>query len=299
MEPQIHAERRRWCGKGNDRPLLIHLRSSALICGFILCGCDTLESDLKSIGQAIKPTSPADAARMMMDPYNADNRREGTTLISNAPWGGVDIYLTAYRDKVLNEQDPIAKASAIRALSRWGDPEDAVRIMPHLTHENLQVRWESAKGLQRLHNSVAVPDLLKVLRDDAEHTDVRVAAAIALGQYPEDRVFHGLVAALDARELAVNTAAEQSLYTLTGQRFDMDSVRWLGWYNQTTESGELFANRSEYLFPTYSRDDTFWEKLAFWTSRHWEQPAQPAGLRPKSQRSTYEDAPPLPEPADG
>lgn len=278
---------------------LVYLCASAFICGFILLGCDTLESDLKSIGQAIKPTTPAEAARMMMDPYNSDNRREGTTLISNAPWGGVDIYLTAYRDKVLNEPDPIAKAVAIRALARWGDPEDAVRIMPHLTHENLQVRWEAAKGLQRLHNPVAVPELLKVLRNDQEHSDVRVAAAIALGQYPEDRVFHGLVAALDARELAVNTAAEQSLHTLTGQRFGMDSVQWLTWYNAVVSSGDVFAGRSEYLYPTYSRDDTFWEKLAFWTTRHWEQPAPPAGLRPTSLRSTYEDAPPLPQPSDG
>lgn len=294
MKPQIHEN-----GHRSKRLGAIHLYASAFIYGLILFGCDTLESDLKSIGQAIKPTTPADAARMMMDPYNADNRREGTTLISNAPWGGVDIYLSAYRDKVLNEQDPIAKAAAIRALARWGDPEDAVRIIPHLTHENLQVRWESAKGLQRLHNSVAVPDLLKVLRDDAEHSDVRVAAAIALGQYPEDRVFHGLVAALDARELAINTASENSLHTLTGEHHETDSVRWLAWYNSTMQSGDIFADRSEYLFPTYTRDDTFWERVMFWTTRHWEQSAPPAGLRPKSQRSTYEDVPPLPEPSEG
>ena len=224
-----------------------------------------------------------------MDPHNADNRREGTTLISNAPWGGVDIYIAAYRDKVLNETDPIARAAAIRALARWGEPEDALRIMPHLDDPNIQVRWEAAKGLQRLHNPAVVADLLRVLRDESQHSDVRVACAVALGQYPEDRVVQGLIASLDARELTINKAAEDSLHTLTGLSFDMDSHRWLAWYQGASAAGSAFTAQSEYLFPTYYRDDTIWEKLAFWTSRHWEKPAPPAGLRPKSQRSTYED----------
>lgn len=255
-------------------------------------GCETIEQDIQGLTAAIKPTTPSEAARMMLDPHNADNRREGTTLISNAPWGGVDIYITAYRDMVLNENDPIAKATAIRALARHGQPEDAIRIMPHLAHENLQVRWESAKGLQRLHNPAVVPELLKVLRNVSEHSDVRVATAIALGQYPEDRVFQGLVSALDARELAVNRAADQALQTLTGQDFQMDSIRWLAWYNRTAPTGTVFAARQEFLYPTYSRDDFWWEKVMFWTSRHWEQPAPPAGLRPKSLQGTYDDEAP-------
>jgi hypothetical protein len=258
----------------------------------MLGGCETIGQDFNDIASAIKPTTPTEAAKMMMDPYNADNRREGTTLISNAPWGGVDIYVKAYRDKVLNEPDPIAKAAAIRALARWGEPADALRIGgKNLVDPNFQVRWEAAKGLQRLHNPAVIPDLLIVLRDD-ETTDVRVAAAIALGQYPEDRVFQGLVGALDARELAVNEAAENSLHLLTGQSFDMDSHRWLTWYNGQTAAGHAFANQGQYLYPTYYRDDLWWEKLEFWTTRNWEKPAPPAGLRPKSERSTYQDETP-------
>lgn len=270
----------------------VHLWFAFVAFALALCGCDTLSQDFKGITKALKPTSPAEAARMMMDPYNPDNRREGTTLISNAPWGGVDTYLTAYRDKVLNEPDAIAKAASIRALARWGEPEDALRIMPHLSDANVHVRWEAAKGLQRIHNPVVVSELLKVLRDEAEVAQVRVAAVIALGQYPEDRVFQGLVAALDARELSINAAAEQSLNTLTGQTFDMDSHAWLNWYAGLSPE-QAFAGQRQFLFPTYYRDDLWWEKLMFWTSRTWEKPAPPAGLRPKEQRETYEDeAPP-------
>lgn len=263
--------------------------SSFTIPALLLCGCDTLSQDIGDIASAFKPTSPSEAARNMLDPYDADHRRQGTVLIAQAPFGGIPIYLAAYRDMVLNERDPVVKATAIRALARHGTPDDALRIMPFLTHENFQVRWEAAKGLQRLHNEQAVPELLKVLRNDTEHSDVRVAAATALGQYPQDRVVQGLIAALDARELAVNIAAEESLQTLTGQSFGYEPARWLVWYNQAAAAGTAFQGKREYLFPTYSRDETFLEKLAFWSKREFERPAQPAGLRPEAERTTYGD----------
>jgi hypothetical protein len=226
---------------------------------------------------------------MMIDPYDSDNRRRGTVLISNSTFGGVEHYVAFYRDMVLNERDPIVKAAAIRALARHGQPDDAIRIVPHLTHENMQVRWEAAKGLQRLHNAVAVPDLLKVLRNEDEHPDVRVAAAVALGQYPEDRVFQGLVAALDARELAINLAAEHSLATLTEKTLGPDAVNWFAWYNSVQPRSSAFDQRLDYFYPTYVRDETFLEKLAFWSPKIFEQPASPSGLRSKSERSTYGD----------
>lgn len=261
----------------------------ALIAAMAGGGCETIGQDFSEVASAINPTTPAEAAKMMVDPYDADNRRRGTVLISNAPWGGVEVYVTAYRDMVDHERDPIVKGTAIRALARHGAPEDALRIIPHLSHENPQVRWEAAKGLQRLHNRTAVTDLLRVLRDEVEQADVRIAAATGLAQYPEDRVFQGLVAALEARELAVNAAAQRSLVTLTGQAHGLDARRWLQWYNTMPSPEHAFAGRQEYLFPTYHRDDTIWEKLTFWSSRNFEQPAAPAGLRPKSERSTYGD----------
>jgi hypothetical protein len=255
----------------------------------VLAGCETLGQDVNDLASAINPIRPFDAAQMMVDPFSADNRRQGTTLISNAPFGGVDLYVAMYREMTLNEQDPIVKATAIRALARHGEPADALRIVPHLAHETTQVRWEAAKGLQRLHNPASVADLLKVLRNEIEQVDVRVACAIALGQYPEDRVFQGLVAALDARELALNAAAERSLTTLTGKSFDMDARSWLRWYNSLPPGENAFSGRQDFLYPTYQREDSFWEMLAFWTSRNFETPAPPAGLRAKSERSTYED----------
>ena len=275
-----------------------------LACGFAmalsvawLAGCETLGQDINEFTAGINPTSPTEAAKNMMDPYDADKRRTGTTLIANSPFGGGEVYVKSYRDKVDTERDPVVKAIAIRALARHGTPDDAQRILSHLNDENVQVRWEAAKGLQRLHNEAVIPDLLKTLRKDDEQVDVRIAAAAALGQYPQDRVFQGLVRALDARELALNLAAEKALYDLTSKDFGIDPTQWLAWYNRITvgsggAGGSVaFAGQREYLYPVYSRDDLWWEKILFWTSRNFEKPGLPAGLRPKDERKTYQDEP--------
>jgi hypothetical protein len=255
----------------------------------IAIGCETIGQDLGDVASAFNSVKPDQAAKMMMDPYDADNRRMGTVLISNSTFGGVDVYVRAYRDMVLNERDPIVKAVAIRALGRHGQPDDAPRIAPNLFHESVQVRWEAAKAMQRLHNPAAANDLLRVLRSETEQNDVRIAAAIALGQYAEDRVFQGLIAALDVRELGVNRAAEQSLRTLTGESLGLNSSAWLAWYNAHGSAGGAFAQKGDYIYPTYQRDETLLEQLAFWTTRNFEQPAPPAGLRPSTERSTYQD----------
>jgi HEAT repeat protein len=241
--------------------------------------------DLSEFGQALKPVTPSEAARMMVDPHDPDSRRAGTVLISNSPFGGADAYVAVYRDRVANETDPLAKAASITALGRYGVPEDAPAIAACLGDEQYQVRWEAVKALQRLHNPAVVTDLLRILRNGGEQPDVRVAAAVALGQYPRDRVFQGLVEALDAPELAVNAAARTSLATLTGQNHGLYANAWLSWYNAAEQP---FEGQQEYLYPTYQRPETFLEKLAFWSSKTYEQPAPPAGLRPP-QRRTYQD----------
>ena len=264
----------------------------------LLCGCDTISQDIAGLGDMFKAKSPSEAARGAMDPTDPDKRREGITLLSNAPFGGVEIYVKMYRDSVDNERDPIVKTAAIQALGKHGQSEDALHILPHLAHPNDQVRWAAARALQRLHNPAVVPDLLRALGNETENKDVRIAAAQALAQYPEDRVFQGLVGALNARDLAINTAAEESLHTLTGQVFNLSAPDWLAWYEQASVEGAAFAAQGEYLYPVYSRKTKWWEKVAFWSPKTFEQPAPPAGLRPEGGRRTYEDGAEAP-PATG
>ncbi|MHC4588884.1 MAG: HEAT repeat domain-containing protein, partial [Planctomycetota bacterium] len=259
--------------------------AAGLMALWALAGCGSMGQDLSEFGESLTPVTPPEAARMMVDPHDPDNRRAGIVLISNSPFGGADAYLAVYRDRVANETDPLAKAASITALGRYGGPDDAPAIAACLQDEQFQVRWEAAKALQRLHHPEVVADLLRILRNDREQPDIRVAAAVALGQYPQDRVFQGLVEALDAPELAVNAAARRSLSTLTGQDHGLYPAVWLSWYNAAEEP---FEGQQEYLFPTYQRQETWLEKLAFWSTKTFEQPAPPAGLRPPPRR-TYQD----------
>jgi hypothetical protein len=250
----------------------------------LLAGCASLSQDIDQFTKAILPPKPGEAARWMFDQHDPDQRRQGMVLISNAPFGGSEVYVRAYRDMVREDRDPGVRAAAIRALARWGAPEDATLIAVHLHDSNVHVRREAAAGLQRLHFRTVVPAMLRVMRTETEDADVRQALAVALGQYQEDRVVQGLIAALDAPELTVNLAAHQSLVTLTGQDHGLDQRAWLNWYAQ---SREPFSGGREYLYPTYQRRSTWMEYLAFWTRKSWEQPGVPAGLRPLAQRSTY------------
>ena len=221
----------------------IGLGSAGFVCGaavlWAATGCGTISQDFGAFTEDFMPPTPTEAARWMIDPHDPDDRRRGTLLISNSPFGGGEPYLEIYRDMALHERDPLAKAVALAALGR-----------------------------------------------DEEQTDTRIAAAVAVGQYAQDRVFQGLVGALDDRELALNLAAVASLQTLTGEDFRLDARAWLAWYNNTPEP---FAGQQEYLYPTYQRDETWFERLAFWSSTTFEQPAPPAGLRPAGERRTYED----------
>ena len=119
-----------------------------------------MRQDFGEFGESITPVSPDAAAKMMMDFSDPDNRRRGTVLISNSPFGGTDVYVQWYRDSVATETDPLVKAASIAALGRFGRPEDAVVIALALDESQpSQVRWEAAKALQRLHNPAVVPVL--------------------------------------------------------------------------------------------------------------------------------------------
>lgn len=247
-------------------------------------GCETVSADVADLFEPFNLPAPGEAARWMFD-RNPDLRRRGVTLIYASPFGGEEAYIKQYADMTRNDPDPLARAAAVRALSRHGTPDHAVLLAEQLTHESIHVRWEAAKGLQRLHNPAVVPILTRVLANTSEEVDVRAAIAFALGQYPTDDAAQKLIAALDAPELVVNINAREALRTMTGEDHGLDRGAWFNWY---IKSPAPFANRQEYRYPVYQRDDTLMEHIAFWTKKNWEEPGTPVGLRDEVRR-TYDE----------
>lgn len=256
-----------------------------------LSGC--VMDDLNDIGRMFETPTPGEAARWALDTNDVNKRREGIVLLSTASFGGAEPYLKLYRMSVEDDDNPLVKSAAIAALARHGTTEDALLIAPWCEQrvtESATIRWAAVQGLQRLHNREVVPVLIRVARDWAEQTEVRSAACVAMGQYPEDRVVQALIDVLDARELAINADAAEALSQLTGQDFGFDILAWQRWYEATLDQSKSpFAGQRAYTYPTYSRDKVWWEHIAFWLDEQYEPSLQPIGLRSNDQRRTWDD----------
>jgi hypothetical protein len=253
--------------------------ATALAWGLAGVGCgafDDVPRGTDSLFQVFAPqTTPTEAAEMAIDPYSPERRYRGTTLLSNAAFGGQPVYLELYLDAV-EDADAGVRAAGVRALGRHGEPEHARVLVRLLGDEDRMVRIAAARALQRLHNPEAVPALLDAIQQGREREpDVRVAAAEALGQYAEARVLQGLIGALADPRLSVNHAVRGSLTTLTGQDFGVDRRAWLDWYNATED---LFAARRPYVYPAFNRDKTIVEYLPFVPPPPNEEPSAPVGI---------------------
>ena len=81
--------------------------------------------------------------------------------------------------KVLQGDNPMAKAWSLHAIAQRGDPESALDVVPILEDESRAVRLSAVRTLYRLGQSSAVAPVRMFMRDPDEH--LRGAAAYALG----------------------------------------------------------------------------------------------------------------------
>ena len=259
-----------------------------LACG-LATGCDTASGDFNDLFAGLSPPTPLEAAVWAADFNNPGKQRQGIVLLSNASFGGEEAYLELYQTLAGESPDPLVRAAGIRALGRWGGPDDAELIAEQLDSEYEQVRLEAAIALQRIHDSSIEDRIWRrlVLPDETE--SVRIELAIALGQYSNDASFQALCLALDDRSLSINLAAADSLRVLTGRDFGLDAMQWLSWYDGMRRAkADPFAGGETFLYPTFRREVGFFESLAFWDPVTFEDPAVPRGLMP-TRRTTYSD----------
>jgi HEAT repeat protein len=155
-----------------------------------------------------------------------------------------------------------------------GDPSDAPVLMAHLKHEDVMVRWEAAKALQKIHNPVVVDALIdRIDRKREESGDVRQESARALGQYAQRRVFNALVAALDDPDYGVVHGAQASLTTLTGQSLGSRSRAWVTW--RDAHAGDLFEGRQPYTWQPYNKPWDWYNHLVPPFVKPDDKPARP------------------------
>lgn len=219
--------------------------------------------------------SPEEATAWALDTTNNDRRYQGTLLLANAPFAGEDIYLKLFEDN-LQDEDAAVRSAAARGLAHHGGPAQIPLILGALKDEEVLVRLEAARALQRIHSTDAVAPLIARLDQDVEESrEVRAMCAHALGQYPEPRVLASLAASIRDQSLAVNRSALEALQFLTGQDFGLDQRAWLEFID---EAEDPFVQQVTYTYPYFERDKKWIEYLPVMPQAPNEPKAEPIGM---------------------
>ncbi len=234
------------------------------------------------LAPVFKQFTPADAAAWAADPYDADKRARGMSMLANAPFGGAEAYVKLYRERVTpnakGEYDaaPVV-ATACRALGMHGGADDVTKIVPLARFEEPMVRLDAVRALQRLHNRAAIPVLTERVNIEKEsEPEIRAEAASALGQYAEDRVLQSLIIALADPSLLVNKNALESLRTLTGNdETPADRKLWVDWVKAHETP---FAGRRAYVFPVFWREKRWLDYVPFMPAVPNETASTPVGF---------------------
>jgi len=186
-------------------------------------------------------------------------------LLANAHFGGEQVYVRLYRKMGVIDEDTEVRAAAAFALGAHGGPEDAPVLAELFKDQSPFVRFQAARGLQKIHNPEVVKALVaQVSPDNEENADVRAAVAYALGQYPQEIAYQALISALDDRSYGVVAAASGSLQTLTGHSVSGDDGRlWNQW--ESKHQGNLFDGGGTYVWHEYQSPERWFKLLAFWS----------------------------------
>lgn len=222
------------------------------------------------------PPSPSEVARQAFNVYDADLRRRSIALLSSSHFGHEEPYVRMYR-LLIDDQDPTVRAACAHALGLHGTTQDAPTLVALLSDKTGFVRWEAAKGLQKIHHPDSVGPLMRVMADD-EDTDVRLAAAAALGQYPTKPVFNALVGALSDHNFGVIQTAGVSLSQLTGQDLGTDGGPWLDFAAEHPRG--VFVGQRQYTYMPYQKPAGKFSKIKFWDKPEVARPQAPVGMAP-------------------
>lgn len=244
--------------------------SLALFALITLAGCShnhPVVSVYDALGDLInsEPPSAITAVDMAFNQDNADDRREGIGWLAIAPYGGEEEYLAGYR-LFISDPDPGVRAAAAMALGLHGTVADAQLLAMLVNDDDAQVRWVAADALRKVHNPVVIPSLLDRLNPDIEEdTDTRIAAALALGQYPDRIVFSRLVTTLEQNRFSVVNAAYRSLKLLTGHDAGLDPSAWNNW---AADKADPFANQQPYTYRAYHPTRGWFDAyVTFWNNQ--------------------------------
>lgn len=246
----------------------------------LLAGCQGsgLQFSDDSVLNNIFNTAQGNPAELARDPYDPDARYRGTIRLTIELLEPDDRILDIFRVN-LQDEDASVRAAAARGLATHGVAADGKLLTEALDAPEPLVRRAAALGLQRIHEPSATDRLLELIVPiDEPDQNVRVEAALALGQYPQSDVVVGLLASLRSdteQSLGVHAAVVRSLELLTGQNFGLDFIAWQGWIDANPR---WFADQQEYTYPVFQRARAWFEYLPWLPLPPNEEASTPIGL---------------------
>ena len=176
--------------------------------------------------------APARYAKNLFD-KNPDRRREAIYVLSDEGFGRKDPYIKYYAHMAESDEDVTVRAAALRALNRSRAQAYTGIYIASLNDPNPWASLEATKALANIPDPKAVPGLIKLLADDKQTRDVRIACADGLRCYKSSDVAQALIRQLVDHDFAVAWQSRQSLNLMTGQDFHYDPSAWLNYLTQT------------------------------------------------------------------
>jgi hypothetical protein len=194
------------------------------------CSCARLQpfTDFgRNLTDYITGNTPIKGVTQMEDRYFPDERRVGINKLADRNFGRREPYTDRYIQVAQYDSDWLVRATAIRALNRSREPRAAPVFIKALEDANPVVRQEAAKALTNVPDPTAAAPLARLVANQQESRDVRIAAADALKHYRTIDVGRALAGTLNSRDFGVAWQSRHSLIRLTGRDLKYDEAQWL------------------------------------------------------------------------
>lgn len=227
--------------------IVTHIGSRLLLCALLLVcvvsGCEshkmpTLEQRME---RALR--TPEENLLVALNDPDPDERRWAVVKLGESSATDTDEIVTGIGVVARTDRDPYVRAAAVSVLGTVGDERTASWLARSLNDPHPIVRTTAAKAVRKLDWPViAADDSVRVRMQKALITnlgedwlDQKIVSAEALDRFRQRQVVEALIDQLDTRDIAVLSAVEGSLYTLTGQRLGDSRQKWLTWLEQVDD----------------------------------------------------------------
>ena len=130
---------------------------------------------------------------------------------------------------VTDDPEDKVKMQALKALDSIAAKDEYPTVIKALSDATPDIRGYAAELLASWQVEEALPEIVKMLKDDRANT-VRASCANAVGIYKNMSTFPALIQALGDEYKDVKIYALDSLKKMSGQNFEYDQAAWNHWF---------------------------------------------------------------------